>query len=161
MGGHQAGLTLSSVTVCVEPAAQWRPGVDEDPWEIGPATPALVARAELSLREQLTEARAATAGNRAGEWSRYQGRSRETIVAVKLSDRCDHDTKGWKPGSCGRCWCELCHGFVDRVSRVALKGVGPVIHCNRKPNFEKGCAMYFRGCGFNVGRLTALMRRVL
>ena len=89
------------MTVCVEPGAQWRPGADEDPWEIGPGTPELEAKARLSLHMRLNNAREAPATSRAGEWNRYHGKGRKTIMPVRLTDSCEHGMKNWKAGSCG------------------------------------------------------------
>ena len=57
----------------------------------------------------------------------------EKVLSVKLSDRCNCDSQAWTKTTCGHHFCTLCNGYVCSASRVALKGAGPIIECNRKP----------------------------
>ena len=49
-----------------------------------------------------------------------------------LNDSCPHPEAKWKDLPCGHRWCELCGGYVDTITRVALNDGGPIITCNRK-----------------------------
>ena len=61
-----------------------------------------------------------------------QGSDAELVLMVKMNDECEHEASEWTPTPCGHPWCERCQGYVDTQSRVALKGPGPIIACNRR-----------------------------
>ena len=80
---------------------------------------------------------------------------------VKLNDSCPHSEGKWKDLPCGHRWCELCGGYVDPVTRVALNDGGPIITCNRKKRPWKEYEYIFREWFAGSARLSQAMRTAM
>ena len=85
----------------------------------------------------------------------------EPVLMVKLSDECTHDESEWKATACGHLRCDRCDGNVDPVTRVVLKGVGPVIACNRRPKPMDDYSYVFEECFAGSANLSAAIRKAL
>jgi len=147
--GHlYVALEQDTAIVISELNAPWglRLATDED----GDAVRAAAEHQQWLARSEFRRSQ-----DREGQW---QSSSGETVFTVKLTDVCEHDASSQSLKSCGHAYCSLCDGWVHPGTKVALKGAGPIITCNRKRKDEY--EYYFReGCsGSEV--LTRTMQRV-
>ena len=114
-----------------------------------------LARSAAEHREHLSRSEFRRSKDFEGKFRSSDG---ELVYSVKLTDVCEHDETNYDVKGCGHAWCRLCDGWVHPGTKVALKGAGPIITCNRKRRDEY--EFYFReGCsGSEV--LTRTMRHV-
>ena len=98
--------------------------IDDDtmPWIVAEGDAELERELGGAVRAQVTNSResAHNSRNKAGV---YQGAGQQRVLSVKLNDYCEHEENRWKDKGCGHTWCELCAGYVDTATRVALRSV--------------------------------------
>ena len=126
------GCVFGTMMVRVDPQQEYYLDTETAPWKVGEETQKLKDRALISKIGGVTEARtkAINAEEDAG-W--YVGAKGQKILSVKLSDHCEHDESNFQRRPCGHMFCTRCDGFVDPASRVAMRGPGVIIACNRRP----------------------------
>jgi len=114
-----------------------------------------LARSAAEHREYLSRSEFRRSKDSEGK---FRSSDSELVYSVKLTDVCEHDETNYDVKGCGHAWCQLCDEWVHPGTKVALKGAGPIITCNRKRRDEY--EFYFReGCsGSEV--LTRTMQRV-
>ena len=126
--------------ICVDPGveislrrtdAPWALLMTEDDTLLGRMAEASRSESEkLSKRRWRMQKPTANDSHKQGRWEASNG---DTVLAVKLSDYCEHSEGQWEWRSCGHSYCPRCLGHVEPVKRTVLAGPGPIITCNRKP----------------------------
>ena len=131
-----------SVTLVLESDIKLCLTSEKVPWVVGEASRDVLAKelygskmGEKQMREQCKRVAAPRA--------MFRDRNGDAIVSLKLNDKCVHEGVNWTRQSCGHNWCRRCQGYVHPVTKVVLKGPGPIVGCNRqiKP-WERGEFMY-------------------
>ena len=97
-------------------------------------------------------------------WCQHQPLQQNTSPRVfrrVYIDECEHEEKFWKRTPCGHHFCQRCDGYVDPRTRIALKGPGPIIACNRMRKPWEEYEYLFREWMAGSGVLTEAMRKAL
>ena len=150
----------SAVQVTVEPGARCVIVSGCQPWKVGVPTNDQVAMAERSVSEGVRRARE-KARSSSEPVVRYENARREKVYSLRVNHRCEHPEHHWTRRGCSHVWCEMCDGYVDPLVRTALKGPGPIIKCNRRPQGWSSYLKWFRENFAGSAALTAAMRRTL
>ena len=127
----ETSIPCGRVTIINERSEETRLGYGHTPWRLGKPTERQIKLHKAGLAIGYKDAVLNAYFDKENRVGMISGEQGQKVLMVKLSDECDHNASHWKETPCGHHWCARCDGHVDPRTRVALKGPGPIIKCNR------------------------------